>query len=188
VVPDPRNPRYSYGGGKIACELMAMAWQHSGALDRMIIARPHNVYGEDSGYEHVIPEFCSRMEQIVHEYPDENHIAMFEIQGTGHETRSFCYISDCIDQLVLLLQKSSGGIYHVGTMDERTITDVASGVAACYGREIKIIPGTLQKGSTPRRLPDTTKIQALGNGYRPQVSFDEGLARTVAWYREHPSI
>src|SRR5690348_1585908 len=45
VVPDPLNPRYSYGGGKIACELMSLAWAREGILDRLIIARPHNIYG-----------------------------------------------------------------------------------------------------------------------------------------------
>jgi nucleoside-diphosphate-sugar epimerase len=67
-------------------------------------------------------------------------------------------------------------------MDERTIADVAHAVAACYGREVKVVPGTLPKGSPPRRLPDTSKVEALG--YRPQVSFGEALERTVAWYRQ----
>jgi nucleoside-diphosphate-sugar epimerase len=56
-------------------------------------------------------------------------------------------------------------------------------VAACYGREIKVTPGTLPKGSPPRRLPDTAKVEALG--YRPRVGFAEGLARTVKWYQAY---
>lgn len=182
VVPDPLNARYSYGGGKIASEIAALAWEREGVLDRLIIARPHNIYGPDMGTEHVIPEFCIRMNHLTEQYP-EGPIT-FPIQGTGEETRSFCYISDCVDQLVMLLDNGTSGIWHVGTMDERSIAAVAYGVAKCYERVIKIEPGSLPKGSPPRRLPDTAKINTLGN-MNPVVTFDRGLARTVNWYREH---
>jgi nucleoside-diphosphate-sugar epimerase len=74
-------------------------------------------------------------------------------------------------------------VYHMGTMEERNISEVAYAVAACYGREIKVIPGKLPQGSPPRRLPDTEKIKNLGNYYYPEVPFPEGLAKTVEWYR-----
>jgi nucleoside-diphosphate-sugar epimerase len=180
-VPDPLNPRYSYGGGKIAAEIAALAWQRTGILDRLVIARPHNIYGPDMGTDHVIPEFCLRMNQLTAAQPEG--IIPFPIQGSGQETRSFCYIDDCTAQLRTLLLGAPDGIYNAGTMDERTICDVAGTVAACYGREIKIEPGTLQRGSPPRRLPDTARITALGYG-GPQVSFPGGVARTAAWYRE----
>jgi len=182
TVPDVLNPRYSYGGGKIACEIMALAWARTGVLDRLVIARPHNVYGPDMGREHVIPEFCIRMNAQVDKHPEG--IIPFRIQGSGQETRSFCYIDDCIDQLTLLLNRGEPmNVYHVGTMDEKTIADVAHGVAACYGREVKVVPGTLPQGSPPRRLPDMEKMRQLGHYYYPEVPFPEGLARTVEWYR-----
>lgn len=182
VVPDVLNPRYSYGGGKIASELAALAWARTGVLDRLIIARPHNIYGPDMGAEHVIPEFCLRMNKIIEDEPDG--VAEFPIQGTGAETRSFCYIDDCVGQLMLLLDRGEPmGIYHVGTMDEHTIADVATRVANCYGQPIKIVPGSLPKGSPPRRMPDTTQIQVLG--WQGSTGFDEGLAKTVNWYRDH---
>ena len=184
TVPDVLNPRYSYGGGKIACELAALAWGRSGVLDRVVIARPHNIYGPDMGREHVIPEFCLRMNKLTASQPEG--VIEFPIQGTGLETRSFCFIDDCVDQLVLLLEKAGPlDVYHVGDMDERTIGDVARAVGACYGREIKVVPGALPKGSPPRRLPDTAKIAGLGYG-QPKVTFAEGAARTVAWYRANP--
>jgi nucleoside-diphosphate-sugar epimerase len=187
VVPDVTNPRYSYGGGKIICELMALAWLRTGILSRVLIARPHNIYGPDMGREHVIPEFCLRMNQLIMSCPaaGPSSVFRFPIQGTGEETRSFCYIDDCIDQLILLLGNDTpDGVYNVGVRDERTIADVAHEVAACYGREIKVVPGTLAKGSPQRRCPDTAKIAALGYP-GPDFSFENGLARTVAWYREH---
>lgn len=186
TVPDVLNPRYSYGGGKIACEIMSLAWARTGVLDRLIIARPHNIFGPDMGFEHVIPEFCVRMNALIRreEHALPGFVIPFPIQGTGLETRSFCYIDDCIDQLVLLLEDAPAmSIYNVGTMEERTINDVAHGIAACYGRTIKVIPGTLPKGSPPRRLPDMEKMKQLGKYYYPEVQFSDGLARTVDWYR-----
>jgi nucleoside-diphosphate-sugar epimerase len=184
TVPDVSNSRYSYGGGKIACELMAMAWARTGVLDRLIVARPHNVYGPDAGVDHVIPMFCLRMGKLAAEQPEG--VIGFPIQGTGLETRSFVWIGDCTDQLVLLLDRAPGGqhVYHVGNMDERTIASVAGDVAAEYGRVIKVVPGALPKGAPPRRLPDTGKICALGYP-GPTMPFADGLARTVSWYKAH---
>lgn len=186
TVPDVLNPRYSYGGGKIACELMACAWQRTGVLDQLVIARPHNIYGPDMGWEHVIPEFCDRMNTLTRAAYvgfDDSPVIPFPIQGTGQETRSFCYIDDCTDQLSLLLRDVPDGVYHVGNEDERTIAEVAGEIARCYGRDIKIMPGTLPKGSPPRRLPDTAKIRSLGA--EPRVPFGTGISETVNWYQSN---
>jgi len=181
-VPDPLNPRYSYGGGKIACELMALAWQRAGVLDRVLIARPHNIIGPDMGREHVVPEFALRMNTARRLAPPDT-VLDFRIQGTGEETRSFCHIDDCVAQFVLLLDRGKPGVYHLGTSDERTIAAVAHAVAGCYGWEIKVIPGALPTGSPLRRLPDLSKITALG--YRPRVGFHEAISSTVRWYQAH---
>ena len=57
IVPDPTNPRYSYGGGKIISELMALNYGRK-YFERVLIFRPHNVYGPDMGWEHVVPQFA----------------------------------------------------------------------------------------------------------------------------------
>jgi len=181
VVPDPLNPRYSYGGGKIACELAALAWARDGILDHLNIIRPHNVIGPDMGREHVIPEFAIRMNKLAAEQPEGT--IEFPIQGTGEETRCFVYIDDFIAQLDWAWG-AENGIYHLGTQDERTISDVAHAVAACYSREIKVVPGVLAKGSPPKRMPDTRKIEELGYA-GPTVSFSDAIRRTVKWYQEN---
>jgi len=180
-IPDPLNPRYSYGGGKIASEMMAIAYQQGGALDRLIIARPHNVYGPDMGREHVIPEFALRMKALSASLG----VIPFPIQGTGLETRSFCYIDDAVAALALLLEAAPAGasIWNVGTQDERTVSDVAHAVGQCFGRTIEVHPGKLPEGSPPRRCPDTSKIEALG--YRAKVPFAQGITRAVEWYKRN---
>lgn len=187
VIDNPLNPRYSYGGGKLACEMMVDAWARTGILDRAIIARPHNIFGPDMGREHVIPEFCLRMNDAL---PTEANPIPFPIQGSGQETRSFCYIGDCVDQLraLDLLAPEGTEIYHIGQEDERTIGQLAHDVAGCYGREVKVVPGKLPKGSPVRRLPDTTKIrnliQSAGMTWK-QTPFLDGLDETVTWYKHY---
>lgn len=184
TVPDVLNPRYSYGGGKIACELAALAWGRAGVLDRVIIARPHNIYGPDMGREHVIPEFCLRMSLLTATQPEG--VIPFRIQGSGLETRSFCWIGDCTAQLALLLDPGTlAGVWHVGAMDEITISQVAHLIAELYGRQIKLEPGKLPQGSPPRRLPDLAKIAALGGREMAWTPFITGLRQTVAWYRDN---
>ena len=62
VVPDPLNPRLSYGAGKIISEMMAINHGRK-HFERVLIFRPHNVYGPDMGFDHVIPEFAVRLKR-----------------------------------------------------------------------------------------------------------------------------
>ncbi len=178
-VPDPLNPRYSYGGGKIISELMAINYGRK-HFDKVIIFRPHNVYGPDMGWEHVIPQFVLRMKELK----DKNKQIKFPIQGTGEESRAFVFIDDFVDGLLIAIEKGEHlGIYNIGTMEEVTIKQVALGVGNYFGRELDIIPGDLAKGGTLRRCPDITKLKKLG--YTPKIPFKEGLKITAKWYDEN---
>jgi len=182
VVPDPRNPRYSYGGGKILCELMTL---HYGKeyFKRVLIFRPHNVYGPDMGFEHVIPQFVRRMEELKKSGAVQP--IAFPMQGDGSQTRSFIYISDFTDGLLCVLERGEHlGIYHIGTTEEVTIRQLADGIADCMGIKISVVPGKEAAGGTPRRCPDIRALEALG--FMPRVSLCEGLKPTVAWYSNHP--
>lgn len=178
VVPDPWNPRYSYGASKIISEVM-LANYHRDLLQRAIIIRPHNVYGPDMGWEHVIPQFALRAYDAV----AGSHGAKvdFQIQGDGRQTRAFIYIDDFVDALLLVLEKGEHRtIYHLGTEDERTIAELVRSVFHVLGREPNIVAGQLTQGSTERRCPDTRRLKALG--FRAQVGFEDGVRRTVEWY------
>lgn len=177
-VPDVLNPRYSYGGGKLISELMAINFGRK-YFDRVLIFRPHNVYGPDMGFEHVVPQFALRLQAQAKAQPEGR--LRFEIQGSGAETRSFCYIDDLVAGVMTMREKGEHlGIYHVGTLEEVAIADVARRVAREAGREIDIVAGKLQAGGTPRRCPDISKLGKLG--YKPRVPLDLGLKPTVDWY------
>ena len=93
IVPDPTNPRYSYGGGKIISELMAINYGRK-FFDRVLIFRPHNVYGPDMGFEHVIPQFALRLKRAAAQHKSGK--VPFEIHGDGRQTRSFCHVDDLV--------------------------------------------------------------------------------------------
>jgi len=177
-IPDPLNPRYSYGGGKLISELMAINYGRK-FFERVLIFRPHNVYGPDMGFEHVIPQFALRLHKLAQARASGK--LRLEIQGSGSETRSFCYIDDLVAGVLAMRDKGEHlGIYHVGTMDEVSIADLAKRVAKAAGREIELVPGPLQAGGTPRRCPDISKLAGLG--YKPRVPLDAGLKTTLDWY------
>lgn len=188
LVPNPLDPHYTYGAGKITCEMLAIAWQHSGVLGRLQIVRPHNIIGPDMGSTHVVPQFALRMNELVR-VESPGGVIPFVVNGSGVQRRSFCFIDDCIDQLRLIqLAGNVCGteIYHVGTMDEHSIEEVALTVADCYDRTIKLIPTGMAggpEGLAWRRSPDTAKVQALGSP--APVSFTEAVRATVGWYQKH---
>ncbi len=179
IVPDPLNPRFSYGGGKLISELLALNYGRK-HFQRVTVFRPHNVYGPMMGFEHVIPQFAMRLKKLIAEQPAG--AIEFPIQGDGSETRAFCYIDDAVDGILAVLERGGHlGIYHIGTDVETTIARLAEQVAGCFGRTIRIVPGKIQQGSTLRRCPDIAKLRGLG--YEPRVLLADGLARTVEWYK-----
>lgn len=181
IVPDPTNPRFSYGGGKIASELLAINFGRK-YFERTIIYRPHNVYGPDMGEQHVIPQFALRLKKLCSARREVT--IPFPIQGTGDETRAFCFIDDFVDGVMILLKNGQHmGIYHIGTDEEISAAELARRVAICLNREIVVVPGERLEGSTIRRCPDITKLKALG--YSPKVSLDEGLRIVTRWYTEN---
>ena len=97
TVPDVLNPRFSYGGGKIISELLAVNYGRK-FFDRTLIVRPHNVYGPNMGREHVIPQFVLRLKKLSEQQP--SGVLDFNIQGTGKETRAFIFIEDFIIKIL----------------------------------------------------------------------------------------
>jgi nucleoside-diphosphate-sugar epimerase len=177
-VPDPTNPRYSYGGGKIISELMAINYGRK-FFDRVLIFRPHNVYGPDMGWEHVIPQFALRLKAVTSQHPTGK--LPFKLQSDGRQTRSFCHVDDLVSGVLVMRAKGEHlGIYHIGTTEEITIADLAVRIAGHAGRDIELIAGPAPQGGTERRCPDIAKLGKLG--YSPRVPLNVGLPPTVDWY------
>ncbi|MGE5580986.1 MAG: NAD-dependent epimerase/dehydratase family protein [Bacillota bacterium] len=179
IIPDIMNPRYSYAGGKIISELLAINYCRHSKMTATIF-RPHNIYGPDMGFEHVIPEFILRMKKLSDNFR-LNQIE-FPLQGTGKETRAFCYIDDFIDGLMVVLKSGNPNeIYNIGNdHEEIPISDLAEKIAHLLNLHIKINHQESPLGSAPRRRPCIDKLKKLG--YNPTVSLEDGLLKTIEWY------
>jgi UDP-glucose 4-epimerase len=176
MLPDSLNPRYSYGGGKIVSELIAFNYGQD-HYRQVQVFRPHNVFGPNMGWKHVEPQFILR----ALDCQDAGNPA-FPIQGDGTETRSFCYVDDVVEGILLMYAK--GGhreIYHIGSDVEISIRDLASRIGKIVGVDLDIQPGASPAGGTKRRCPDISKMRGLG--WSLDVDLDDGLERTVDWYR-----
>ncbi len=182
VIPDPANPRYSYGGAKAIAEVMAFSFAKE--FERTMIFRPHNVYGADMGWEHVIPQFALRMTDLIAQHGTSKPLA-FPIQGDGSETRAFVNVDDFVHGLECMIDRGRDReVYNLGTDVETRIADLAHVVAKSLGATITLEKGALQKGSTLRRCPDISKARKE-LGYSPRIPLDNGLPDVAKWYRDH---
>jgi len=169
-IPNIFNPRYSYGGGKILTELFGV---HYGKkyFKKLIIFRPHNVYGSDMGQEHVVPEFIKRIKSLK----GKN----FKIQGTGNEIRSFIYIDDFIKAFDLIMRKGKHlNIYNIGTSEKIKIKDLANKLAKIFNKKIILKKSPLSKGGTKIRIPNISKIKRLG--FKQKYNLKKGLLKTLS--------
>jgi|TARA_B100001079_G_C16407247_1_gene514325 nucleoside-diphosphate-sugar epimerase len=170
-IPDIYNPRYSYGGGKIISELLGI---HYGKkfFKKLVIFRPHNVYGSDMGNEHVIPQFINRMKKI------NKNKKNFNIMGTGKEIRSFIHINDFINAFSLILRKAKHlEIYNIGTEEKIRINKLALLISKLMNKKIFIKRKKIAKGSTRMRCPDITKIKKIG--FVKRISLKKGLENII---------
>lgn len=186
TIKDVTNPRYSYAGSKIITEQLALFSTHN-AFSNVVVVRPHNIYGPDMGYSHVIPELICRARLLIEQQKD-NPPPWYglSVHGTGTESRSFCYIDDCIDALMLLRTKGQHkNIYNVGRRDSYSIKRLVSVLSFALEKQLKCLPtGNLAQGSPKARCPDISKLEALG--YVSRVSLPEGVKKTVEWYLNNP--
>jgi len=181
VVPDVFNPRYSYGGGKLISELIAVNYGRAG-FERVVIFRPHNVYGADMGWEHVIPQFALRAAALTRGTRDRS--VDFAIQGSGLQTRAFVHVDDFTDGLVRVIEYGRHlTVYNIGSDEEVTIGDLARRVVGLFGCTANLRPSEAPAGGTDRRCPDITRLRALG--YAPRAGLSEGLPDVVRWYAEN---
>ncbi len=174
---NPIGPRGAYDEAKRFAEAVTIAYHRVHGV-RTRIVRIFNTYGPrmrlDDG--RVVPNF---VRQALRGQP-------LTVFGDGSQTRSFTYISDLVEGIVRLLDCETTEPINIGNPDEMTVLDFAQRINLLtenrQGIEHVALPES-RTGDPARRCPDISRAEAL-LGWRPQVSLDEGLIRTIAWFRE----
>lgn len=174
-VPDAYNPRFSYGSAKIISEIICIH-NCKNFIKKLIIFRPHNVYGPNMGNEHVIPNFINNISKAKL----KNQKSIF-IQGSGLETRTFNYIDDFVKGIETLMKRRvKSGTYNIGDKNETSIKQLLKLIMKLMDVNLKIVSRKITQGSTIRRKPSIKKISKFG--YKPKVNLKSGLVKTINWY------
>ena len=178
---NPIGPRSCYDEAKRFGEAMTMAYHRARGVDVRII-RIFNTYGPrmrlDDG--RVVPAFVA---QVLR---GED----FTIFGNGRQTRSFCFVRDEVRGILALLQSDYRLPMNIGNPNELTILEFAEAVRRAAralglrGAEAKIVHHPFPENDPKQRRPDISKAAKL-LGWTPEVSLDDGLRETLAWFKAH---
>ena len=178
VIPNVKNPRFSYASSKLLGEVMTLHLLKKNIKKNII--RPHNIYGPNMGNLHAIPEIVLKIKKKFNKN-DKTKKIILKIQGSGNETRAFCYIDDAIDGIIRVLKKGKNNeIYNVGTNQEISIKELIEKIGYLLNLKIIIKTSKIKSGSAMRRNPNINKIKKLG--YKSKFSISSGLKRTIAYY------
>jgi dTDP-glucose 4,6-dehydratase len=174
----PLNPRSPYAATKAGADRLVYSYFTTYDLP-LVIVRPFNNYGPRQHPEKVIPRFIT---QALTDQP-------LTIHGDGHASRDWLYVDDDAEAIEAIIAADidtiAGEVINVATGIDLSVSQIAEAVLEMLGK-----PGSLKShvderlGQVDRHIGSTDKAERLV-GWRARTSFEEGLARTVEWYREN---
>jgi len=172
----PANPATTYGWAKILGEIQLKAYHDDYGI-KGVSARIFNAYGErenlDPRWSHVIPSLIRKA--IL--YPAEG----FRLFGDGSQERAFLYVQDCVQGLVLLMERvTNAEAINLGAEEVISIRNLAERIVHLSGKPIKIEWDPAGPTGTNRYCADTTRMRQV-LGWTPSTRLDEGLRRTYEW-------
>ncbi len=168
------GPRACYDEGKRAAETLAFDYARLGRAE-VRVARIFNTSGPN-----MHPDDGRVVSNLLCQALSGDDITVY---GDGTQTRSFCYVSDLVDGLMLLMESEMDGMepVNLGNPVEMTVNDLLTRVIDLTGTAGRVIHTPLPQDDPRRRRPDIGRAETL-LGWSPRVSVDEGLARTAAWF------
>jgi GDP-D-mannose 3', 5'-epimerase len=173
----PANPQDAYGWEKLVSERLCIHYREDYGLETRIV-RFHNIFGPygtwEGGREKAPAALCRKV--AMAKLSGTNHI---ELWGDGEQTRSFCYIADCVTGLLKLMRSNYFEPLNLGQDRMISINELAELIAEIA--EISIVRKHVSGPQGVRgRNSDNTRLREVLN-WEPQVSLEEGLAQTYAW-------
>jgi nucleoside-diphosphate-sugar epimerase len=176
----PADPQDAYGWQKIVSERLCMHYREEFGIETRVV-RFHNIFGPfgtwDGGREKAPAALCRKIATAkLREDP------RVEIWGDGEQTRSFCYIDDCVEGLHRLMRSDYHEPLNLGQDRMVTVNELADMIADIAGIAIEKVHVEGPQGVRGRNSDNTRLRDVLG--WEPQISLEEGLARTYAWIEE----
>jgi dTDP-glucose 4,6-dehydratase len=170
---NPVGPRGVYDEAKRFAEAITMAYHRAHGIETRIV-RIFNTYGPRMRVQdgRAIPAFLSqalRGEDVT-------------VFGDGSQTRSLCYVSDLVDGIYRLMMSDTPDPVNIGNPHELTIRALAERIVSLAGSKSRIVERSLPVDDPKVRQPDITRARTI-LGWEPKVSLDEGLPRTLAYFR-----
>lgn len=174
---NPVGIRSVYDEAKRYAEALSMAYSRYHKLN-VKIARIFNTYGPRMRIEdgRAVPNFIY---QLLTGQP-------LTIYGNGSQTRSFCYISDLVEGIYLLLISDFQGAMNLGNPNEMKIIDLANEVMRVAGKTAPVIHKELPEDDPKLRCPDITLAKKVLK-WQPKVTLEEGLRKTIDWFEKELS-
>lgn len=176
---DPEPTNLGYGWAKRVSELLGRFYAQEHGL-KVAIVRPYNAYGPRDDFDpktsHVIPALIKRV------FDGESPLVVW---GSGKQSRSFLYVEDFARGLIETAEKyPEADPINIGSDEEITIADLAKLIIKLSGKKIKIKFDRSKPDGQPRRKCDTKKAKQKIN-YKAKFSLEEGLKKTIKWYKQH---
>jgi dTDP-glucose 4,6-dehydratase len=174
----PLNPRSPYAATKAGADRLAYSYYVTYGLP-IVIVRPFNNYGPRQHPEKVIPRFIT---QALRDEP-------LTVHGDGHASRDWLYVDDDAEAIEAVIDAPldvvAGEVLNVATGVDISVGEIADRVLDALGRPPALKAFVTERpGQVDRHIGSTEKIERL-TGWRAQTSFDDGLAQTIAWYRDN---
>lgn len=166
--------RWTYAVSKLATEHLALSYHKQFGLPTVSI-RPFNIYGPRQVGEGAVHHFIMRAirdEQLV-------------VHGDGSQIRSWCYIDDIVDGVMATLERGSavGHAFNIGNpRSTLTIYHLAAQIIRLAKSNSELVFQPIDRTDVELRIPNIDKAKEL-LGFSPKVNLDEGLLRTIEWYR-----
>ena len=176
----PAQPQDAYGWEKLITERLCIHYREEYGLETRIV-RFHNIFGPlgtwDGGREKAPAAICRK---VAIAKLTGNHVV--DIWGDGEQTRSFCYIDDCVVGMHKLIRSEYREPLNLGQDRLVTINQLADMVAAIAG--IQVVRRHVRGPQGVRgRNSDNTRLREV-LGWEPRISLEEGLSRTYRWIEE----
>ncbi|HEY8326039.1 MAG TPA: UDP-glucuronic acid decarboxylase family protein [Ktedonobacterales bacterium] len=173
---NPIGVRACYDESKRLGETITIEFQRRRGVDARIV-RIFNTYGPNSQLDdgRMIPNFIT---QALAHRP-------VTIHGAGEQTRSICYVEDLVEGLLraLFTERTTGEVYNLGNPEEHSIKEWAQRIIALCASPSELVFEPKREDDPERRRPNIDKARTQ-LGWEPRVSPDEGLTRTIAWFRD----